>query len=168
MSGTINLGDNYTVEEDSNGDLVITDSGGSTVLKHDDSADKFVASESFDTLEAADASVTNSPSSDGDVGRFQELSERGQVTANGSDNTGLDGTWDTVSVTTVTFTFDTAFGSTPDVVAVKDADAQSMFKYQVEVRNKSTTSVNIRFLEFHSGDKSPKTMAANISAGVGR
>lgn len=52
MPGQINLGNNYTVEEDSNGDLVITDSGGSTVLKHDDSSDSFAVSESFDALEA--------------------------------------------------------------------------------------------------------------------
>lgn len=36
MTGTINLGDNYTVEEDSNGDLLIKDSTGSVVFKHND------------------------------------------------------------------------------------------------------------------------------------
>jgi len=39
MTGTIELGDNYTVEEDSNGDFVITDADGTAVLTLDNSAD---------------------------------------------------------------------------------------------------------------------------------
>jgi len=36
MTGTHNLGDNYTFEEDSNGNLLIKDSSGSAVMKHTD------------------------------------------------------------------------------------------------------------------------------------
>jgi len=36
MTADFQLGDNYNVEEDSNGNLVITDSTGNTVLKHTD------------------------------------------------------------------------------------------------------------------------------------
>lgn len=39
MAGTIELGDNYTVEEDSNGDFVITDADGTAVLTLDNNAD---------------------------------------------------------------------------------------------------------------------------------
>jgi len=39
MTGTIELGDNYTIEEDSNGDFVITDADGTAVVTLDNSAD---------------------------------------------------------------------------------------------------------------------------------
>jgi hypothetical protein len=39
MTGVIELGDNYTVEEDNNGDFVITDADGTAVLTLDNSAD---------------------------------------------------------------------------------------------------------------------------------
>jgi hypothetical protein len=52
MTGTINLGDNYSVEEDSNGDLVVTDSTGTPVFKHEDGADSISAVAPFDAIDA--------------------------------------------------------------------------------------------------------------------
>lgn len=48
---TIELGSNYDIEEDSNGDLVVKDSGGNTVLKHDESADEWKSISALSTDE---------------------------------------------------------------------------------------------------------------------
>jgi len=41
MPANFDLGDNYQIDEDSNGDLVITDGSGNTVIKHDNSASEW-------------------------------------------------------------------------------------------------------------------------------
>lgn len=49
MTADINIGDNYQLDEDSTGDLLIKDSGGNIVLKHDESENEWLLGGLFDT-----------------------------------------------------------------------------------------------------------------------
>jgi hypothetical protein len=59
MTGVINLGNNYTVEEDSNGDLVITDGDGTAVMSHDDSGDQWTLEDPTAVNDLIDAVTSN-------------------------------------------------------------------------------------------------------------
>lgn len=69
MSGSILLGENYTLEEDSNGDLVITDADGTAVISQDNDAN---------TLTFADESI------------FQSLINISDLVDDSSNNTVYD------------------------------------------------------------------------------
>lgn len=56
MTGSLNLGDNYQIEENSNGNLVVRDSTGTVVLKHADGTQD-IETQSINTDEATIANV---------------------------------------------------------------------------------------------------------------
>jgi len=84
----ISLGVNYTLDEDSNGDLIIVDGDGTTVLRHDDSADQWIATDPFDTLEIL--STFTDPAGVSHTGELADLTDivddHGNLTGLGDDD----------------------------------------------------------------------------------
>jgi len=87
MSGTINLGDNYSVEEDSNGDLVIKDSTGTSVLKHEVGADIISAVAPFDAIDADAGKLLSALDANSkDINNIAALEATNADTRNGYQN----------------------------------------------------------------------------------
>jgi hypothetical protein len=76
MTPTFNLGDNYSFKENNNGNLVVVDSTGTPVIKHEDGSDSISAVAPFDAIDA-------------DVGRLlaaldangQDINDAGEVSS---------------------------------------------------------------------------------------
>jgi len=120
MTGIIELGDNYRIEENSNGDLVITDADGTAVLTLDNSADT-VTIEDPTTFNGAitDASGTSHTGELADAS--DAVSDHGNLTGLGDD----DHTQYLLADGTRALTGDLDVGSN-NIINVVDADTESL------------------------------------------
>jgi len=120
MTGVIELGDNYTVEEDSNGDFVITDADGTAVLTLDNSAD---------TVTIEDPTTFNGAITDAaGVSHSGELADASDVVSDHGNLSGLgddDHTQYLLVDGTRALTGDLDVGSN-NIINVIDADTESL------------------------------------------
>jgi hypothetical protein len=86
MVATITLGDNYTIEENSNGDLEIVDADGSTVARHDDSSDEWSF---FDPTAMLELTVTSDFTDPAGVSHTGELADASDAVSDHGDLSGL-------------------------------------------------------------------------------
>lgn len=100
MTADIDLGDNYQIDEDSNGDLVVRDGNGNTVLKHDHSADEWQA---ITSLSAGDFVATSDGTAadpvieinDADSGLFRPAADQLGIALAGAEVLSLTGSTET-------------------------------------------------------------------------
>jgi len=120
MTGTIELGDNYTIEEDSNGDFVITDADGTAVVTLDNSAD---------TVTIEDPTTFNGAITDAaGVSHSGELADASDIISDHGNLNGLsddDHTQYLLVDGTRALTGSLDLGTNP-IVNVTDADTQSV------------------------------------------
>jgi len=123
MTGTIELGDNYTVEEDSNGDFVITDADGTAVLTLDNSADTVTLNDPI-----LDLTVQTSFTDASGTSHTGELADASDVISDHGNLNGLgddDHTQYLLVDGTRALTGDLDVGSN-NIINVIDADTESL------------------------------------------
>lgn len=86
MTGVITLGDNYTIEENSGGDLEVIDADGNTVARHDDSADEWSF---FDPTAMLELTVTSDITDPAGVSHTGELADAADAVSDHGDLSGL-------------------------------------------------------------------------------
>ena len=115
-----------------------------------------------------DASITNSPTGDDDPLRWQEGVEVGSGSISGTDRSGDDDGWNSLTTKTTSVSFDNAFGSTPTILTSVDSSEDLTGGYMVNVENPSTTGFDMEFVEYHAFDRSDRTLGGTYIATEGR
>ena len=123
MTGSILLGDNYTLEEDSNGDLVITDADGTAVINLDNSGDTVTLNDPI-----LDLVVNNSLTDAAGVSHSGELADASDVISDHGNLNGLsddDHTQYLLVDGARALTGSLDLGTNP-IINVTDADTESL------------------------------------------
>jgi len=123
MSGSILLGDNYTLEEDSNGDLVITDADGTAVISQDNDANTLTFNDPI-----LDLIIQDSLTDAAGVSHSGELADASDVISDHGNLNGLaddDHTQYYLIDGTRALTGDLDVGSN-NIINIIDADTESL------------------------------------------
>lgn len=119
----------------------------------------------FTAVNTANASVTNAPSSDNEVLRYQEGVETAQIQADGLDNSSGNDDWGQAAFTNDKSTsWSTAFPSNPRVAFSKNNNIDNVpaHEYDYFVKSVSTTGITIKFMQVSSANNSGTTNAYGV------